>query len=231
MTKNKTFLFLFLNTLVITGLISISSNIKNTIKLPELKIDPELDEINFHEDFYKVINLGQKRMISSLLWTNTLLFGDLEHIKEKNSFSWMYYRFNGISLIDPMFYENYFLGGQYIGVVKDDVIGSTKLFKRGISKFPIDIELNFNLGFNYLFYTKEVDKGLVYWKKILAMDNISEKKPLLPIKIISFLKNRDDKQWSLNILKDLAEKNIGTPIGDAYKKKIFKLKSNNQLVE
>ena len=155
MTKNKIPLSLFLNTFVIIGLIISSSVIKNNIKLPELKIDPELDEINFHEDFYKVINLGQKRMISSFLWTHTLLFGDLEHIKEKHNFSWMYYRFNGISLIDPMFYENYFLGGQYIGVVKDDVLGSTKLFKRGLDKFPLDIELNFNLGFNYLFYTKD----------------------------------------------------------------------------
>ena len=231
MTKNKIPLSLFLNIFIIAGLIILSSSIKNNIKLPELKIDPELDEINFHEDFYKVVNLGQKRMISSLLWTHTLLFGDTEHIKEKNSFSWMYYRFNGISLIDPLFYENYFLGGQYIGVVKDDVLGSTKLFTKGLDKFPLDIELNFNLGFNYLFYTKEIEKGVVFWKKILAMDNISEKKPLLPIRIISFLKNKDDKHWSINISKDLAEKNKGTPIGDAYKKKILKLKSNNQLVE
>tara|TARA_B100000925_G_scaffold290553_1_gene276044 strand:+ start:2249 stop:2923 length:675 start_codon:yes stop_codon:yes gene_type:complete len=222
MIKNKIPISIFLNMFVIVGLIIVSSSIKNNIKLPELKIDPELDEINFHEDFYKVVNIGQKRMISSLLWTHTLLFGDIEHIKKKDSFSWMYYRFNGISLIDPLFYENYFLGGQYIGVVKDDVLGSTKLFKRGLDKFPLDIELNFNLGFNYLFYTKEIEKGVVYWKKILAMDNISEKKPLLPIRIINFLKNKEDKLWSVSILKDLAEKNKGTPIGDAYKRKLKK---------
>ncbi len=222
MIKNKIPISIFLNMFVIVGLIIVSSSIKNNIKLPELKIDPELDEINFHEDFYKVVNIGQKRMISSLLWTHTLLFGDIEHIKKKDSFSWMYYRFYGISLIDPLFYENYFLGGQYIGVVKDDVLGSTKLFKRGLDKFPLDIELNFNLGFNYLFYTKEIEKGVVYWKKILAMDNISEKKPLLPIRIINFLKNKEDKLWSVSILKDLAEKNKGTPIGDAYKRKLKK---------
>ena len=45
------------------------------------------------------------------------------------------------------------------------------------------------------------------------MPNISELKPLLPIRIMSFLKNQEDKRWSLNILKDLAEKNKGTPLG------------------
>jgi hypothetical protein len=52
------------------------------------------------------------------------------------------------------------------------------------------------------------------------MDNISERKPLLPIRIISFFKNQNDKNWSINILKDLARKNKGTPIGDAYEKKL-----------
>ena len=226
MTKNKTILRFFLNTGVILTLVFASNEFKRLHQKPTIKIDPEYDEINFDEDFYKVINLGQKRMISSLLWTHTLLFGDTEHLDNKNRYSWMYYRFNSISLIDPYFYENYFLGGQYIGVVKDDVPGSIIIFKKGLDNYPNDIELNFNLGFNYLFFSKERNKGLKYWKKLLAMPNISEKKPLLPIRIMAFLKNQEDKQWSLNILKDLAVKNKGTPIGDAYELKIKNLNRN-----
>ena len=112
MTKNKNILSTLSVYSGIFFLFFITAYIKKDINLPKLIVDPEKDEINFHEDFYKVVNLGQKRMISSLLWTHTLLFGDLNHIEDKNSFSWMFYRFKGISLIDPLFYENYFLGGQ-----------------------------------------------------------------------------------------------------------------------
>ena len=226
MTKNKNILSTLSVYSGIFFLFFITAYIKNDIKLPELLIDPEKDEINFHEDFYKVVNLGQKRMISSLLWTHTLLFGDLNHIKDKNSFSWMFYRFKGISLIDPLFYENYFLGGQYLGVVKDDVKGSNFLFHRGLKLFPNDLELNFNLGFNYLFYEKNTKKGIIYWKKILQNADISKTKPLLPIRIMGFLKNQNDKKWGIEILKDLALKNKGTPIGDAFEKKLKHLLNN-----
>ncbi|MAW07472.1 MAG: hypothetical protein CME61_04230 [Halobacteriovoraceae bacterium] len=224
MTKNKNiFHHIFFYTGFVT-LLSLTIFFKSDLKLKKFYIDPDLDEINFHEDFYKVVNLGQKRMISSLIWSHTLLFGDTEHIKEKNRFSWMFHRFNSISLIDPLFYENYFLGGQYLGVVKDDVLGSNRIFTKGLKNFPLDVELNFNLGFNHLFYNKDVNTGIKYWKRILAVKDIEKLKPLLPIRIMSFLKNREDRDWSLNILKDLAQKNKGTPIGDAYEKKLKNFK-------
>ena len=228
MTKNKNIFHHIFFLIGFIGLLSLSIFFKNDLQLKKFYIDPEIDEINFHEDFYKIVNLGQKRMISSLIWSHTLLFGDTEHIKEKSKYSWMFHRFNSISLIDPLFYENYFLGGQYLGVVKDDVFGSNRIFTKGLDRFPMDIELNFNLGFNYIFYNKNIPRGIKYWKNILSVPNIDNIKPLLPIRIMDFLKNKKDKIWSINILKDLAEKNKGTPIGDAYENKLKKIQSNTQ---
>jgi hypothetical protein len=38
---------------------------------------------SLNPDFYKIINLGQKRLISSLLWIDTLLNTDHEHYKKE----------------------------------------------------------------------------------------------------------------------------------------------------
>ena len=65
-------------------------------------------------------------MISSLLWTHTLLFSDYEHYKNDDLDSWMYLRFNTITDLDPRMYEAYNYGGQYLSIVKDDVFGAKK---------------------------------------------------------------------------------------------------------
>ena len=72
-------------------------------KLPKINVSSEETEINFKEEFYQIFNLGQKRFISSFIWSHTILFSDLEHVKTKTGPSWMYHRLNAISLIDKYF--------------------------------------------------------------------------------------------------------------------------------
>ena len=223
MTKNKIFIPLFLNISIVAGLIFFSYQIKSNLVLPEINIDPEKDEINFHEDFYKVVNLGQKRMISSLLWTHTMLFGDAKHVQwKKGEVSWMYHRFNTISLIDPLFYENYLFGGKYLNIVKYDVYGSESLLKKGIRTYPDSIDIGFQLGFNLIFDQKKKKDGLSIWRKFLNHSEIKEKYALLPYLISRFLEKNSEKVY-IDILKFQYNKlPSDSPLKEFYLQKIKK---------
>ena len=228
MRKNKTILHSFFNVVTITTLVFLSSVIKNHLDLPELKIDPEKDEINFHEDFYKVINLGQKRMISSLLWTHTMLFSDHSHVDWKNGeISWMYHRFNTISLIDSSFYENYLFGGKYLNIVKYDLYGSEILLQKGLRKFNDSIDIGFQLGFNLIFDQKKKDLGINIWKRFLNHKKIKTEYSLMPFAISKVLKSNDDKETYIEILK--AQYNQlpdESPLKEFYLKQIKKAQRN-----
>ena len=78
-----------------------------------------------------------------------------------------------------------------------------------------------NTGCAFSFKIATNTKFPVFYVNAIMQHGWDDKK-----KTGSFLKNKDDKQWSINILKDLAEKNKGTPIGDAYKSKIRKFYKN-----
>ncbi len=122
--------------------------------------------ININKNFLVFLSAGNKRFITDLLWVQTLLESDMEHYKERDLNSWMFIRFNTISELDPHFYQNYLWGGQYLAIVKDDLIGATTLMERGVKYFPEDYRLNYNLGFTYYFELNEYEKGIKFLERI-----------------------------------------------------------------
>ncbi len=122
--------------------------------------------ININKNFLVFLSAGNKRLFTDLLWVQTLLESDMDHYTGKDLNSWMYVRFNTISDLDPNFYENYLWGGQYLAIVKDDLIGAVALMEKGVAKFPEDYRLNYNLGFTYYFELNEYEKGLTLLDKI-----------------------------------------------------------------
>ena len=199
-------------------LLSLSVNLKNH-DLPKIKVSSEESEINFKEEFYQIFNLGQKRFISSFIWSHTILFSDIEHVKTKTGPSWMYHRLNAISLIDKHFLLNYKLGGLYIMIIKNDKVGAEKIYKKGIKVFNNDIDLIYNLGFLYYFQFKNKDKGLEQWKKIYNHREVN-KYPLVAAYVSDEIKSNDLLK-ALRMLEKqkarLSEDSIYYPI---YKKKI-----------
>lgn len=122
--------------------------------------------ININKDLLIFLSAGNKRLLTDLLWVQTLLESDIEHYAKKDLNNWMYIRFNTISVLDPHFYQNYAWGGQYLSIVKDDLIGAVKLMEKGVKYFPDDYRLNYNLGFTYYFELGDYQKGVVYMEKI-----------------------------------------------------------------
>jgi hypothetical protein len=152
---------------IIFCLLLIDYQFRRKLKLPPINIDKQESAFNINNELLKVFNLGQNRLLSGMLWIQTLLESDLEHYKKKDLNSWMYLRFNSITLLDPLFYEAYRYGGQYLSVVKDDTLGAAKIYERGLLKYTDDFWLNFYAGFNYYFELGNYDKAREAYGRII----------------------------------------------------------------
>jgi hypothetical protein len=137
-----------------------------SLKKPIIIISKQDSVITLNTTFLKLMAIGHRRMISDFVWIQTLLESDLDHYKKKDLNNWMYLRFNQISELDPFFYENYLYGGQFLAIIKDDLIGAEVLYNRGLKYFPDDFSLNYHSGFALYFEMGNLKEGLERFKKI-----------------------------------------------------------------
>lgn len=151
----------------------------STQALPKLKISAQDSALNINHQLINTLHLGQRRLIASIIWIETLMNSDLEHYDPHDLNSWMYQRFNALIELDPKFYEVYRYGGQYLSIVKDDEVGAEDIYRRGLEVFPNDFWLNFNLGFHYYFELFQDDKALVHFEKIAFTPDAASRAPYL----------------------------------------------------
>lgn len=152
----------------------------STANLPALKISAQDSALNINHQLINTIHLGQKRLIASLIWIETLMNSDLEHYNNDDLNSWMYHRFNALIELDPNFYEVYRYGGQYLSIVKDDEIGAEDIYRRGLEVFPDDFWLNFHAGFHYFFEMDRPRQAIPFFEKIAFTTEGSQNAPYLP---------------------------------------------------
>lgn len=145
---------------------TLSCYMQAAIKKPIIIIPKQDSVITLNTTFLKLMAVGHRRMISDFVWIQTLLESDLEHYKKNDLNNWMYLRFNQITELDPLFYENYIYGGLYLSVVKDDPITGIKIFEKGLNFYPDDYKLRYNAGFTYYFDMANFEMGLKHLKKI-----------------------------------------------------------------
>lgn len=138
---------------------------KNNEK-PPVFVTAQQSAININENFWLYFNLGQKRLISSIYWIATILDGDVDHYKAHDLNSWMFIRFDTISLLEPNFYENYNFGGPYLSIIKDDLAGADIIYDKGLKKYPDDYSLLLNSGFHYYFERKNLSKAYPILNKL-----------------------------------------------------------------
>jgi hypothetical protein len=140
--------------------------VKNKIPTPPLNISKQDSARTVNTDFLKLFSAGNRRMVADFVWIKTLLESDLVHYKNDNLNNWMYLRFNQISDLDPLFYQNYLYGGLYLSVVKDDPKSGIKIFEKGLVHYSEDYKLRFNIGFTYYFDLGDYKNGLAHLKHI-----------------------------------------------------------------
>lgn len=145
-------------------------NINRDNPKPILLVPEQDRQLNFNQKFIEAASMGQQRFLSSIMWIQTLMDSDLDHYKGKDLNSWMFLRFDAITALDPYFYEAYLWGGMYLSVVKDDVLGASVIYEKGLKKYPQDMELNFNAGFNDYFELGHTEKALKKFDTVLSTE-------------------------------------------------------------
>lgn len=159
--------------LIILAFLSGSYFLSRLNEKPIVFITKQESTFNVDSNFLLYFNLGQKRLISSLLWIATILESDHDHYKNKDLNSWMFLRFKNISIIEPEFKLTYSFGGPYLSIIKDDLEGASYIYDRGLSMFPMDQNLLYNAGFHYYFEVGDFDKAYPILKKLNTFSNNS----------------------------------------------------------
>ena len=167
MTSSKiinSILAIFSAFLLMFAIPQIQSNIISTSRLKQEKID---NSFNIDSNLALISSVGQQRSLAAVIWTFTLLAGDIEHHNDPSELSWMYYKFDNISKLDPYFYKNYIDGGLYLSVIKDDVKGAELIYKKGLKLYPNDFWLNFYDGFNKYYELNKPNEAIQRFEKIV----------------------------------------------------------------
>lgn len=140
--------------------------IGNKFEKPSIFINKQSSSLNINNTFLTYFNLGQKRLISSTLWVSTILESDHDHYKNRDLNSWMFLRFNTIGNLDPLFYEVYAFGGPYLSIIKDDILGASLIYDKGINQYPNDFSLLRDSGFHYYFEVGDYNKALKSYARL-----------------------------------------------------------------
>lgn len=212
-----------MKTIILIILIAISGIININTQKPVIAIDKQQSAVNLNNNFISVFDLGQKRLISSLLWITTLIESDIEHYGGKDLKSWLYLRFNTIAYIDPLFLMNYQFGGLYLSIVKDDLIGAEDIFLKGLKQYPNDYKLNYNLGFLYAIEQSYYKKAIPYLEKVKDDPRAPRFLESLIIKVKHEVTN--NKELSFKLLEDLYKKTEAQAIKDKVFVEMYQLKA------
>jgi len=156
----------FLHQLLFVSVFGTAVFIGQSIRIEKPKISMERQALNFNYSFIRYTSVGLNQAIADIVWIQTLLQADLEHYRGGDLNSWLYLRFSSIAHLAPRFYENYLNGGEYLMIIKDDVLGAEDLFRRGLEQFPNDLTLNWRMGYLQAIEKSEPAKAYEYFARI-----------------------------------------------------------------
>lgn len=194
---------------------------------PKLSLTQQDSSLNFNNKIMKVFSLGQMRLISGLLWSETLLNSDIQRYVEEDLKNWMFLRLKSITTLDPHFYEAYLYGSIYLSIIKDDERGATYLYDKGLQFFPDDYYLNINASFHFFYEVGDVKKSIALLEKVVH-------DPRAPAHLISLLARMKSQSGDLKgsydfiyeLYKSAPEK---SPLKKSYAEKLYAVKAEIDL--
>jgi len=201
--------------------------INQNTKRPILEISKQDTAINVNKNLLVFLSAGNKRLVSDVIWIQTLMESDLEHYKNKDLNSWLYLRFMTIQALDPEFYENYLYGGQFLSIIKDDLEGANALYSKGIEKFPDDYKLNFQAGFINYFEKGDFKTALKYLTKIQDYPEA----PLFLISLINKIKYgiSNDLESTFKLVQFNYETTKGPELKERLWKQLYSIRAEIDL--
>lgn len=196
-------------------------------KKPEFEISKQENALNFNDSIMKSVSLGQTRLLSSLLWTETLLNSDIEKYKGEKFKDWMFLRLKSILTLDPNFYEAYLYGGIYLSIIKDDDLGAEYVYDKALRIFPNDYYLNLNASFHYYYELGNKEKSIESLEKIIHDKRAPSYLSSLLIKMKS---ESGDLEGSLAFIYELYKSTPkDSPLHDSYEAKLYAVKAELDL--
>lgn len=213
--------------IAVASLIS-SYFISQKFEKPTLFITKQQSSFNLDNKFWSAFHLGQKRLISSLYWVATILESDHDHYKGKDLNSWMFLRFNTISILEPKFYETYAFGGPYLSIVKDDLSGASIIYDKGLEQYPDDYKLLRDAGFHYYFETEDLKKARIIYNKLSLHPKTN---PLIISSLARLETESGNKEFAYKILSSKYEEIKHKPnfLTAALEKNLYALKAEIDL--
>jgi tetratricopeptide (TPR) repeat protein len=205
----------------------LSWTFKQDLNKPSLKITKQQSAINIDSTLLKIASVGNHRLLSSMMWVQTLIQSDIKHYKEKNLNSWMYLRFKTIADLTPRFYENYLYGGQYLSIIKDDDFGAEEIYARGLKYYSEDYQLNYHSAFHFYYELGQLDRALKIYDKIKFFPEAPE---FLPSLVARMKSQKGNLSQALELLIVTNEKVPDTsPIKERLEKSIYDLQAEIDL--
>jgi tetratricopeptide (TPR) repeat protein len=173
------------------------------ITKPTVIISKQDAVLNLNDNIFRFFSGGQERLLSSLLWVHTLMESDIEHYTGEDLNSWMYLRFNTITQLDPHFYDAYLVGGKYLSVVKDDIVGAKEIFEKGLFVFPQDFWLSLLNGFNYFFELGDPYNAILNYEVAVESPLMATHAPYLPSMLARLKASEGAKEDAFRLLYQL----------------------------
>lgn len=170
---------------------------------PFIFVPKQENSLNINNKFLTHFHMGLKRLISSSLWVATIIESDTENYKNDDLNSWMFIRFNTISILEPLFYENYAFAGPYLSIIKNDLQGASVLYDNGLAHYPDDFTLLRDSGFHYYFEVGDFVKAFASYSKLRYNPKAS---PLLLSILARLEMGRGNNEDAFNLLANQYEK-------------------------
>ncbi len=106
------------------------------------------------------------KSLASFVWIKTILDSDDHHHKDKDK-PWEFYRFQLISDLYPLFFENYEFSPLFLSVVRNHPDSASILFDKGIHYFPNKTNLNLFAAYHFLSERNDKDKAYKILNRIM----------------------------------------------------------------
>ncbi len=193
--------------------------------IPVHKIDLSAQEkkISLSSQFLKYLNLGQKRLISSIIWIETLMNADTEHFDESSGeHSWLFYRFRGIVTIDPKFYEAYLYGAKYLSIIKDEPKGAQIILDKGLAVYPNDYRLHYYAAYNQYIELNNSAKSLKHYH-FLVNHPKSKNHPIIHGIYARVLAQEDSKEDAYFVMYNMYQQLEDPTLKDVYRRRLEEL--------
>lgn len=118
---------------------------------------------------------GYKETVADLLWLRLVqdftvcesVAGGIAHVEGVKRAGhacrqgWVYRMVDAVTNLAPDWILPYRTGALLLSVAVDDIEGATKIFEKGLARFPYDYSLNYNASYHYIWEVKNPQRAAV----------------------------------------------------------------------